>query len=71
MSAVVFESSPVIGQGTGDRVQIAWTVSENEVGEHRQVVIILRNSGHYHRHRQGNFDDACVFRYHVNPPPDA
>jgi hypothetical protein len=65
----VFASSPVIGEATGDRVEIVWTVSEAEVGEDRQVAIILANSGRYHRH--GNYDDACAFSYHVNPPPDA
>ena len=68
-SAAVFASSPVIGGATGDRVQITWTVSEDEVGEDRQIVIILANNGRYHRHR--SYDDACVFRYHVNPPPGA
>jgi len=69
--ASTFNSSPVIGTATGDRVQITWTVSEKEVGEHTQIAIILANNGRYHRHQNNNYDDACVFRYHVNPPPDA
>lgn len=70
-SARVFNSSPVIGTARGDRVQITWTVSENEVGEHRQIAITLANNGRYHRHQNDNYDDACTFGYHVNPPPDA
>ncbi|MEN3220692.1 hypothetical protein PUR22_07580 [Mycolicibacterium porcinum] len=69
-NASSFEYSPIISQVRGDRVQITWTVSEDEVGENRQVAIVLANTGRYHRHRN-LYDDACVFDYHVNPPPDA
>ena len=68
-SAAVFASSPVVGEATGDRVAITWTIGEDDVGENRQIAIILANVGRYHRH--GSFDDACAFTYHVNPPPDA
>lgn len=68
-SASFPEHYPLIAEARGDRVQITWTVSEDEVGESRQVAITLANNGRYYRHR--NFDDACVFDYHVNPPADA
>ncbi|OBA71681.1 hypothetical protein A5633_23030 [Mycolicibacterium elephantis] len=64
------EHYPLIGEATGDRVEITWKISENDVGEWRQVAIVLTNSSRYHRHRD-TYDDGCVFSYHVNPPPDA
>lgn len=69
-SASFPEHYPMIAEARGDRVEIVWTVGENDVGEDRQVAIVLSNNGRYHRHRN-TYDDGCVFRYHVNPPPDA
>lgn len=63
------ESHPQIAEAIGNRVQIVWTVCENDVGEHRYIVITVANSGKFHRNR--TFDDYCDFRYHVNPPYDA
>jgi hypothetical protein len=61
--------SIVVDEVRGQRVEMPWTVSEDDVGEYRQIVITVSNSGQYHRER--SWDDAVVFYCHINPPPDA
>lgn len=56
-------------QVTGSRAQIKSTVSKHEVGEFRQIVFIVANTGAYHRVR--SWDDGCMFYYSVNPPREA
>ena len=60
---LILEASP------GSRFTFTWIVSEEEVGENRHIVFTVANGGRFHRH--GDYDDACAFEYHVNPPPDA
>ena len=64
------EHHPLIAETRGDRAEISWVISEGDVGEYRQIAIVLLNNGRYHRHRN-TYDDGCIFDYHVNPPPNA
>ncbi|OCB37261.1 hypothetical protein A5676_18320 [Mycobacterium malmoense] len=56
-------------EATGERVRVTWVVGDGDVGEYRQIVFTLQNSGRYHR--ESSWDDGVMFFYHVNPPPDA
>jgi hypothetical protein len=58
-----------MGEFTGDRPRVKWTVTEHEVGEWRQIVFTVANAGNYHRVR--SWDDGCMFYYAINPPRDS
>lgn len=58
-----------MGEFTGSRRQVGWTVTEHEVGEFRQIVFTVANDGKYHRVR--SWDDGCMFYYAINPPRDS
>jgi hypothetical protein len=66
--SMLVDTWPSMGEFAGSRVQITWKVTEHEVGEFRQIVFTVANSGQYHRVR--SWDDGCMFHYAINPPRD-
>jgi len=69
MPTSVDQKARAVDEMNGQRIQMTWTVSDDDVGEYRQIVLTVSNSGRYHRER--SWDDAVIFHYHINPPPDA
>lgn len=58
----------------GDNVDFNYTVTEKDVNELLEIIILIRTSSRYHRYQAAPFwdayDDKRNFVYSVNPPDE-